>query len=101
MLRLTVLLSLLALPIALTRLVCYHRRERPPASIMAPVLEATVAAAFPIAWFFGFLYYTDVPSLLFVVTTIVAATEDKHWLAALVGLHLDVPLCSYGVKRNS
>ncbi|KXN83632.1 Dol-P-Glc:Glc(2)Man(9)GlcNAc(2)-PP-Dol alpha-1,2-glucosyltransferase [Leucoagaricus sp. SymC.cos] len=86
MLRLTTLLSLLALPIALTRLVCYHKRERPPASIMTPVLEAIVLAAFPIAWFFGFLYYTDVPSLLFVVATISAATEDQHWLAALVGL---------------
>ncbi|KAF5356234.1 hypothetical protein D9756_004172 [Leucocoprinus leucothites] len=86
MLRLTALLSLLALPIALTRLVCYHKRERPPASIAAPVLEATVLAAFPLAWFFGFLYYTDVPSLLFVVATISAATEDRHWLAALLGL---------------
>ncbi|KAJ3574615.1 hypothetical protein NP233_g1656 [Leucocoprinus birnbaumii] len=86
MLRLTSLLSLLALPIALTRLVCYHKRERPPASIMVPALEAVVLAAFPIAWFFGFLYYTDVPSLLFVVATISAATEDRHWLAALLGL---------------
>ncbi|KAF9452582.1 glycosyltransferase family 59 protein [Macrolepiota fuliginosa MF-IS2] len=86
MLRLTTLLSLLALPIALTRLVCYHKRERPPAVIKPPVLEATVVAAFPIAWFFGFLYYTDVPSLLFVVATIAAATEDRHWLAALLGL---------------
>lgn len=88
MLRLTTLLSLLALPVALTRLVCYHKRERPPASIMLPVFEATVLAGFPIAWFFGFLYYTDVPSLLFVVATVVAATEDQHWVAALVGFHL-------------
>jgi len=53
---------------------------------MTPIPEAVVLSAFPIAWFFGFLYYTDVPSLLFVVTTIVAATEDRHWLAALLGL---------------
>jgi len=53
---------------------------------MVPVLEATVLAAFPLTWFFGFLYYTDVPSLLFVVATIAAATEDRHWLAALVGI---------------
>jgi alpha-1,2-glucosyltransferase len=88
MLRLTTLMSLLVLPIALTRLVCYHKRERPPTSIMTPALEATVLAAFPIAWFFGFLYYTDVPSLLFVVASISAATEDRHWLAALVGFHV-------------
>jgi len=86
MFRLTSLLSLLALPVVLTRLLCYHKRERPPASIIVPVLEATVLAAFPLAWFFGFLYYTDVPSLLFVVATISAATEDRHWLAALVGV---------------
>lgn len=86
MLRLSTLLSLLALPAALTRLLCYHKRERPPASIIVPIFEAIVLAAFPIAWFFGFLYYTDVPSLLFVVATILAATEDRHWLAALLGL---------------
>lgn len=85
MLRLTTLLSLLVLPVALTRLVSYHKRERPPPSIITPIPEAVILAAFPIAWFFGFLYYTDVPSLLFVVTTIAAATEDRHWLAAMVG----------------
>jgi alpha-1,2-glucosyltransferase len=53
---------------------------------MSPVLEATVLAAFPIAWFFGFLYYTDVPSLLFVIAAVDAAAEERHWLAALVGL---------------
>lgn len=39
---------------------------------------------FPIAWFFGFLYYTEVPSLVFVVWTVVEASEDRHWVAALV-----------------
>ncbi len=85
MLRLTTLLFLLVLPVALTRLVSYHKRERPPTSTMTPTSEAVVLAAFPIAWFFGFLYYTDVPSLLFVVLTIIAATEDRHWRAVMVG----------------
>ncbi|TFY83051.1 hypothetical protein EWM64_g972 [Hericium alpestre] len=85
-LRLTPLLTLLLLPFALTRLFCYHQRIRPPPSKLTPTLDAVVAAAFPIAWFFGFLYYTEVPSLLFVVLTIVAATQGRHWLAALLGL---------------
>lgn len=84
MLRLTTLMTLLALPIVLTRLLCYHKRIRPPSSILAPTSEAIVLSAFPIAWFFGFLYYTDVPSAVFVVWTVVAASHDNHWLAALV-----------------
>ncbi|KDR84862.1 hypothetical protein GALMADRAFT_233298 [Galerina marginata CBS 339.88] len=86
MLRLTPALTLMALPIALTRLISYHKRERPPPSILTPLPEAVVLAAFPVAWFFGFLYYTEVPSLLFVVCTIVAASQQNHWLAALLGL---------------
>lgn len=84
MLRLTPLLTLLTLPIALTRLLCYHKRERPPTSLSAPTPEAIILSAFPIAWFFGFLYYTEVPSLLLVVLTVVAAAQGRHWLAALV-----------------
>ncbi|THH20999.1 hypothetical protein EW146_g451 [Bondarzewia mesenterica] len=84
-LRLTPLLTLLLLPIALTRLFCHHKRVRPPSSIFAPTLDAVVVSAFPIAWFFGFLYYTELPSLVSVVMTVVAATQDRHWLAALLG----------------
>lgn len=84
MLRLTPLLTLLALPLALTRLLCYHKRERPPTSFMSPLPEAIVLSAFPVAWFFGFLYYTEVPSVLLVVWTVVAASQGDHWLAALV-----------------
>jgi len=83
MLRLTTLLSLLSLPIALTRLLSYHKRERSAHSILSPSLEAIVLSAFPIAWFFGFLYYTEVPSVLFVVWMVVAASQDNHWIAAL------------------
>jgi DIE2/ALG10 family len=83
-LRLTPLLTLLTLPFALTRLICYHKRIRPPSSIYATSVESVILSTFPVAWFFGFLYYTDVPSLLGVVLSIVAAIEGKHWLSALV-----------------
>ena len=84
MLRLTPALSLAALPFALTRLLCYHRRVRPPYTVFVPTTEGVVLTSFPIAWFFGFLYYTETPSLFFVVTTVVAASQGRHWLAALV-----------------
>ncbi|KDQ54880.1 glycosyltransferase family 59 protein [Jaapia argillacea MUCL 33604] len=86
MLRLTPMLTLLILPVALTRLLCYHQRTRSPSSILTPTFEAVVLSAFPIVWFFGFLYYTEVPSVLFVVSTVVAASQGRHWLAALLGL---------------
>ncbi|KIM85467.1 glycosyltransferase family 59 protein [Piloderma croceum F 1598] len=86
MLRLTTTLSLLGLPIVLTRLVCYHQRQRTPSSFIAPSPEAVVLSAFPLAWFYGFFYYTEVPSLVFVVWTVVAASQGNHWLAGLLGL---------------
>ncbi|CAL1696250.1 unnamed protein product [Somion occarium] len=85
MLRLIPLLTLVALPLAITRLLCFHKREQPPSSFTTPSPEAVVLASFPIAWFFGFLYYTEVPSLLFVILTITAATQGKHWRAAFFG----------------
>lgn len=84
MLRLTPALTLMALPLVLTRLLCFHKRVRPPAGALAPTLEALVLSAFPLAYFFGFLYYTDVPSLLSVVGTIALAAAGKHWAAAAV-----------------
>jgi len=84
LLRLTTTLTLFALPPVLTRLLAFHQRRRPP-SILAPSIEALVLSTFPIAWFFGFLYYTEVPSLVSVLCTVVIATQNKHWLAGLVG----------------
>ena len=49
--------------------------------VRLPTLDAVVATAFPIAWFFGMLYYTEVPGVLLVVATVVAATQRRHWLA--------------------
>ncbi|TDL28757.1 glucosyltransferase [Rickenella mellea] len=85
MLRLTPLLALLSLPIVLTRLLSYHKRIRPPSSLLPPSYEALVVTAFPIDWFFGFLYYTDVPSLFFVCATVFLALEGRHTLAGLCG----------------
>jgi alpha-1,2-glucosyltransferase len=84
MLRLTPALMLMALPLVLTRLLCFHQRVRPPAGALAPTLEAMVLTAFPLAYFFGFLYYTDVPSLLSVAGTVALAAAGKHWAAAVV-----------------
>ena len=84
MLRLTSTLSLLALPIILTRLTSLHHRQRPPSYLLAPTPDAIVLSLFPIAWFFGFLYYTEVASVVSVVGTIVAASQGDHWLAGLV-----------------
>jgi alpha-1,2-glucosyltransferase len=83
-LRLTPLLSLLLLPLATTRLLRYHQRMRPPPSLLTPTLDSVVLSTFPIAWFFGFLYYTDVPSLLSVIITTVAASQGRHWVACMV-----------------
>ena len=91
-LRLTPLLTLMSLPLVITRLLCFHKREHPPSTLTAPLPEAVVLASFPIAWFFGFLYSTEVPSLVSVILTITYATKGKHWLAALVCLHF--PLLS-------
>ncbi|KAI0308030.1 alpha-2-glucosyltransferase Alg10 [Multifurca ochricompacta] len=76
-LRLTSLLTLLLLPLAATRLLCYHKRIRPPPSMFTPSLDAVVLSTFPIAWFFGFLYYTDVPSLFL---------AGRHWIAGVLGI---------------
>ena len=84
MLRLTTVLALMSLPLVLTHLVCFHKRMRPPPSLFLPTADALVLGTFPVAWFFGFLYYTEVPSLVSVVWTVVAACQDRHWLAALV-----------------
>ena len=84
MLRLTTTLTLLGLPLALTSLLCYHKRIRPPIEWLSPSPEAVLLAFFPVSWFFGFLYYTEIPSLLTVVLTVVAASNHNHWQAALV-----------------
>ncbi|KZS96161.1 glucosyltransferase [Sistotremastrum niveocremeum HHB9708] len=85
MLRLTPLLSLLCLPLALNKLLSLHQRQPNHNNLLSPSPESIIVASFPISWFFGFLYYTEVPSLVSVLTTVVCAWNGDHGLAALVG----------------
>lgn len=87
MLRLTPALAFMLLPLALTRLLAFHKREQAPPSVLAPTLDAFILCTFPLAWFYAFLYYTEVPSLLCVVLTFVLATKGWHWTAALARIH--------------
>ena len=100
MLRFTTALVSLALPLVLTHLLCYHKRIRPPPSFLSPTSESIVLSAFPIAWFFGFLFYTEVPSLVLVASTVVVASNDRHWLAALVRSLLNAHLRGKGHART-
>ncbi|CAD7696204.1 unnamed protein product [Ostreobium quekettii] len=40
---------------------------------------------FPLHFFYGFLYYTDVPSLTFILACLLATLHSRHWLAGLAG----------------
>lgn len=85
-LRLTPLVTLLSLPLLLSRLLSYQRRVRPPQEMFSPTLDSITLSMFPIVWFFGFLYYTDVPSLAFVLVTFLTALQEKYWLSSLVSV---------------
>ncbi|KAG8947991.1 glucosyltransferase [Tulasnella sp. 419] len=85
-LRFTNIVLLLFLPIPISHLLAHVRRVNPPRSLLAPTMESLVIASFPIVWFFAFLYYTELGSLLFVVSTIWAARKRSHLLAAVLGL---------------
>lgn len=82
-LRATVTFTLTVLPLLLTQLLAFHQR-RP--SFLCPTVEAVVFSTFPLAWFYGFLYYTDVPSLVSVLATILFSTGGQHGLAAVLGI---------------
>jgi alpha-1,2-glucosyltransferase len=83
-LRFTVTLALITIPILLTRLVRIHQRVPPPRNLFEPTLDAVALATFPVLWFFGFLYYTDVPSVAFTLAAIIASRQESHYLATLV-----------------
>ncbi|KAI9572687.1 glycosyltransferase family 59 protein [Boletus coccyginus] len=85
LLRFTVTLTLISLPLLLTRLLAFHQRRRPP-PLLAPSAEALVLSTFPIAWFYGFLYYTEVPGLVSVLLTVIFAAQHWHLSAAVLGV---------------
>lgn len=74
----------MALPILISGLEAYHKRLPPPSDLTEPSLFSVTTAMFPLLWFFGHLFYTDVPSLFFVLASFVAQTRDAPWMAALV-----------------
>jgi len=84
LLRLIPALHLMALPIIISILEAYHKRLHPPSDLTEPSLFSVTTAMFPPLWFFGHLFYTDVPSLFFVLTSFVAQTRDAPWTAAFV-----------------
>lgn len=84
-LRMNNLLLNLLLPPLISYCLAHYRSDRPPRSLIEPTIESIVISAFPIAWFFSFLYYTELGSLVFVLATILAAGRGAHWLAALMG----------------
>ena len=105
-LRLTPLLCLLSLPLVLTRLLSLIRRVRPPNELLSPTIDSIALSLFPIGWFYGFLYYTDVPSLVFVLLTVIMALENRHGMASLVRLnfffsesYLIVQLCTVWITQ--
>ena len=53
--------------------------------VLYPSSEALIISSFPLVYFFGNLYYTDVASLAGVLTVWTLALRGRHWLAALVG----------------
>ncbi|KAL4069407.1 glycosyltransferase family 59 protein [Scleroderma citrinum] len=84
-LRSTVTLTFLTLPLFLSQLLAFHQR-RPLPPFLSPTAEAVVLSTFPLAWFYGFLYYTEVPSLVTVLGTIMFSMQNQHCIAAVLGL---------------
>ncbi|PVF95067.1 hypothetical protein CPB86DRAFT_739413 [Serendipita vermifera] len=86
LLRLVPALHLLSLPAILSVLEAYHQRLPPPSDISSPTISSVALASFPPLWFFGFLYYTDVPGIAFILSSFVAQSNGSNWLACLLGL---------------
>jgi hypothetical protein len=84
LLRLVPALHLLSLPVIFTTLEAYHQRLPPPDDLTSPTISSVALASFPPLWFFGFLFYTDVPGIAFVLAAFVAQTKGSNWLASLV-----------------
>ncbi|CCO26826.1 alpha-1,2-glucosyltransferase [Rhizoctonia solani AG-1 IB] len=84
-LRMNNLLLNLMLPPLISHCLALYRSDRPPRSLLQPTIESIAISAFPIAWFFSFLYYTELGSVFFVLATILAAGRGAHGWASLMG----------------
>ncbi|KAB2630675.1 Dol-P-Glc:Glc(2)Man(9)GlcNAc(2)-PP-Dol alpha-1,2-glucosyltransferase [Pyrus ussuriensis x Pyrus communis] len=58
---------------------------RPALDERKATLYAVLLAIYPLHWFFGFLYYTDVASLAAVLAMHLACLKKKYWFSALLG----------------
>lgn len=81
-LRFTNVLLSIILPPIITSLLARIRRQRAPESLLEPTTEALVLSLFPIAWFFGFLYYTEMGSLVLVLLCLQLSLKERQWAAA-------------------
>ncbi|GFR39704.1 hypothetical protein Agub_g183, partial [Astrephomene gubernaculifera] len=85
---LNVVLSIACL--ATLHAILQQQRRRGPAAVAAsaacpPALHATLLALYPLHWFFSFLFYTDVASLLFLLLCQLQASRRRYRTAALAG----------------
>lgn len=84
MLRLTNVLLVTAFPPLVDAVITQNRLERRTRSFLEPSAEALVISSFPLFWFFGFLYYTDVASVVAVLLTLLVSRSGWHKSAAAV-----------------
>ncbi|KAF8679668.1 DIE2/ALG10 family [Rhizoctonia solani] len=84
-LRMNNLLLNLMLPPLISHCLALYRSDRPPRSLLQPSIESITISAFPIAWFFSFLYYTELGSVFFVLATMLTAGRGAHGWASLMG----------------
>ena len=85
-LRMNNLLLNLLLPPLISHCLALYRSDRPPRTLLQPTFESIAISAFPVAWFFSFLYYTELGSVFFVLATVLAAGRGAHMLAAMVSI---------------
>lgn len=86
-LRLTNVLLLTLLPPFLDRVIASVRLDNERMrnrSWLEPSAEALIISSFPVLWFFGFLYYTDVASAISVLVTLYVARSGWHKSAVVV-----------------
>ncbi|PLW08542.1 hypothetical protein PCANC_14000 [Puccinia coronata f. sp. avenae] len=89
---------LCALPLLISRILSHFRTTpypprpgvKPRVRFLIPedeiILEAIIISCFPITYFSGFLFYTDLGSLFAVIASYDQSLAGRHVLAALLGL---------------